>query len=238
LALLMKRINLTTVLGGFAVLFGAFWLFGCSLMPLFDFFFREEKEIGDVAFLFIMLPMMAIPGILTAYYGSRLLREKSKKNIKHTVGAFAFFGALFLGSWVGSFFGGPEKFTGQISLLFGSLCAIPCYLLVSKKLILGEGLVPTKGEFVGRRLIGLLTFQVWFVLTSLIDEFAPVEPGYSYVKETPWEFVGFFGPFLGAWVFYKLAMRFVARFVADSQVAEASSPVRSLFPLRSRRRDS
>jgi len=185
-------------------------------MPIFRFFFREEKNIGDYVFTFAILPMMAIPAVMAANYGFRLLKEKSKKNIKGTIGAFAIFGTIFFGPWISSYFGGPEGSAGQISLLFGALCVIPCYVFVSNQLILGEGLIPTKGEFIGRKIVVLLTFQVWVVFSMLIDEFAPVKQGFTHVKETPWNFVGFIGSFLFAWIFYKLAMKFVV----DSRKAQ------------------
>ena len=195
----MKKISLNTVFGIMAMLFGFWRIFECHIFPF------------DNIFSFIAALIMAIPEIFVIYYSFRLLKEKTKKNIKGTVGSIIVIGALFFSLFIQNFFSELERTGNYLSLFIATLIAIPIYVIISKILMIKEGLSPIKGEFVGRGIVTIIALQIWIISSQMVDHFAPVEKGYTHIKEEPWESVGTFGSIFIAWVFYKVAMLFIKK---------------------------
>ncbi len=153
---------------------------------------------------------MAIPGAFLAYYGWRLTRAKTTQSIKRAVAASAFFAVLYfavsLSPILQSVAPVLDKAAFDLSLLAGTVLAVPAYAFLSRNLMKREDLTPVRGNLIGRGIIAVTAVEIVMLGMRLFDIFAPVEEGHTYLKEDPWMSVGFFGPILIAWVFYKVAV--------------------------------
>ena len=57
--------------------------------------------------------------------------------------------------------------------------------------------------------------MIWFSLSELVREYAPVKAGYTHIKEEPWDTLGFIAPIIIAWAFYKIASKALTKSKVD-----------------------
>ncbi len=179
--------------------------------------------------IFAIIPI--IPAGFAVYFGYRLIKEKNKTNIKGSVGALAVLGVFFLPGFfliimpnrIGLL---DVKHFGMFYLLLATIATITAYILVSRFLMIREGLTPKpKGEFVGRGIISVIAVQIWLVGTQIANVYAiPI------MEKRPWGiisggFLGGFGPIIIAWVFHKVAMRFIKEDKAEQAVSSNPAPL-------------
>ena len=102
----------------------------------------------------------------------------------------------------------------MLSLLLTTISIITIYILISRFLMLREGLTPKpQGEFVGRGIISIIVVQIWLAGTEIAKIYEPKEPwGIIFALCA-------FGPIIIAWIFHKVAMRFIK----EEKAAQASS---------------
>lgn len=91
----MKRLSVGKMIGIAGVLFGGYGVVMALVPPLYR-FIGEKKDAFDYVFMLTIIPLMALPGIIAVYFGSRLTRTPNERNIKWTLGAGAVFLAIFL----------------------------------------------------------------------------------------------------------------------------------------------
>jgi hypothetical protein len=163
--------------------------------------------------LFI-IPMMIIPGAMALYSGIGLLKEVTKEGIKGSVGALSIFGAFWSAVYIDKFFL-PEN-SNMLSLLLAMAIIIPLYILISKRLFATEQFaVSGRDEFIGKGILTLIAWMIWLSLSEFVDEYAPIKEGYTHIKEEPWDTLGFIGPVIIAWAFYKIASKALTKPKAD-----------------------
>ncbi len=94
-------------------------------------------------------------------------------------------------------------------MLVAALLMIPLYVVLSKLLILAEGLTAIKGEFVGKGILTIIALLIWFSLARLADVVVFAREGDSYLPREPWAWglVGFILPIVIACAFYKISAR-------------------------------
>jgi hypothetical protein len=121
-----------------------------------------KENLADFLFSSIFMASLASPGGFAAYFGFRLIKEKNKQNIKVSVGTLAVFAVFFLYVLVG--WRVLSNHTGApFSLLIMTVAAVLIYIPVSRFLMIREGLTPNpKGEFVGKGIILIIAWQIWF----------------------------------------------------------------------------
>ena len=211
----MKKINLNTIFGTCALIIGCWWVIEIIIHPLLG-IFMEKIPLSDYLFSIIILPMMAIPGVFAAYFGYRLAKEENKTNIKGSVGALAIFGVLCLPPFVEPSL--PNYIASTLSFLLATAVVIPVYIFVSRFLMIQAGLKPKpKGEFVGKGILLILSWQIWDVVWRIFDAYAPIKKGSLYIKEEPWGILGFIGSIIIACLFYKVSMRFIEKDKAEPE---------------------
>jgi len=205
----MKIGNPSRIIATLAILCGCWWTFAAFVAPIWR-MFTEEVEWSDWLFAVTILPMMAIPGALAVFYGTRLLKVKSKENIKRSVGALSLLSVFLLAGGIRSLL--PDEYEGMLPVPIATLLVIPIYVALSKYAIQAsiQEAIRYK-DLIGKGILLILSFQIYFVLNEIIRKYAPTKEGYVYVKEAPWELLGFAGPLLVAWAFYKIASKFIKK---------------------------
>lgn len=205
----MKKLRLSLATGIACILLGAVWTYFTIVGPVV----RAFVEPGFWPFLLLLLlPPISVPGPLAIYNGYKLIQHVSKQSIRRAVGFGSFFACLFSVSAIAEWL--PEDVYEQgIGLFFlgTTILAILLYVWLSKILMARAGLLPEKGEFVGKGILTILTIELWVALSSLVDFYAPTKEGYQHIKESPWELLGTFGSILFAWICYKLAVKLILR---------------------------
>jgi len=208
----MKKLSLSTILGICAMLIGCWWVCGMVI----DLSRQSLMNWKWVDFTILSI-ITTIPGWFAVYFGFRLIKEKSKKNIKGTVGVLAILGVLcldvFIEWWVL-----PNHIGKPISFLLITIAAILLYIPVSRFLMVRVGLTPKpKGEFVGRGIISVIAVQIWLAGTEIAKIYEPKELwGIVFALYA-------FGPIIIAWVFHNVAMRFIKEDKAEQAEQPASS---------------
>jgi len=194
----MRGISLTRPLGIAAILLG--WLELCIyLVPLVIAHLSQEREAMGYVFDLTIVPMLVFPGVLLIVFGFRLLKERTRRNIKGTVGAFAVLAAFRLAVTIAYMTPAP-KVMCYFSSLVATLCVVPVYVLVSRFLMMKEGFIPVRGEFIGKGIVLIIAFEIGLSGFSYIDELAPIEPPLDLARLAPW---------ILAWLVYKVSTRII-----------------------------
>ncbi|MHA3774765.1 hypothetical protein ACXR0O_24855 [Verrucomicrobiota bacterium sgz303538] len=205
----MKAPRASALLGAAAMLFGGWWIWGMLVQPLVK-SLTEEKEPLDYLFLFIMMPVLSLPGIFFAYFGFRLTRETTPRNFKGTVAGFAVFAVFWLSAQLKQL--SPvqvhEKIETDLFTFVSTLVVIPLYALLTVWLMRKEGIkVNGAKSLIGRGTVLIVALQIWQLGSGLFDAYAPIKQGYTHIHEEPWEFLGFVVPIATAYLFCKFANR-------------------------------
>ncbi len=148
----------------------------------------RNNELMMVFVAIISLSILILPG-LSLLYGKRLYSTPSRKNIKGTVGGLSVIVCFFAIAGVTRLLA-PDM-EGSYTCFLVTLVTLPVYAKISKLLIvnfLGEQ--PLPGEFIGPGIIGILSFQLWSVLStftmktlesdSLLLTFGPIFVAYAF----------------------------------------------------------
>ena len=200
----MKKISLNSIIGIFSAVIGFCWIIPSLIGPLFH-LFTEQNELTDSMIALPITVLFAVPGIFTLYFGIRLIKAKTKQNIKGAVGGCAIMLALLLCGSIFEALGEFIKTVSVIPLFIFTLFVIPLYIYVSKFLMIKENLTPVKGEFIGKGIVLIISWQIWLAANQLVNYFAPVKKG-TNIKEEPWMGVGVLGSIFIAVLFYKSVM--------------------------------
>jgi hypothetical protein len=161
-----------------------------------------------MVFLFTFWCAMAIPGIFAVEFGFRLCRAITKRNIKGAVGAIA---ALAVLPALSLFPEKPNDRGVTLAFFLVTLIAILLYAGLSRLLMNKAGLIPSRGEFIGKGIVLLVSVMIWLAIANAVRKFAPGREAYDHPFENPWLWVENFGSILIAWTFYKIAMRIIVR---------------------------
>lgn len=218
----MSRSRVSTTIGIASLLAGAAW---CYLTLYLFLAMSLDNDASGIAIFFSLMfsftfVLMAIPGVIIILNGFRLTQEVNKQNIKQCVKYLSFFTLFFFSSWILAFFSEEqqEAYSG-VSLCVAILLSIPTYIYFSKALIKYEGLVPVKGEFIGKRLFLVLAWLLGLYLMSANAESTANEMGHNQITDAYWELAKFFGAILVPIAFYKIATKIFVRENADLDAA-------------------
>lgn len=202
----MKPDYTRRLIGGAAALLGLWWVWSL-VYPFVRGIFTEDRETSDFVFIFTIVPLMAIPGVLAVVFGVRLFSAMSDSSLKWVVGVFATFGAFWLSSRFSAGFPGllPERLQQTAFLFMSSLVAIPAYLFVVRLLfrhITKQDKTCT--SLLSRGVLILMAWQLWLLLTSIFDEYSPIKEGSTHIHEGPWDTLGFLVPIIVAYASYRI----------------------------------
>ena len=194
------------LLGGAAILLGLWWTLTAVFPPIRR-AWSDGFETGNIVFLLTIGPMMAIPGVLAVVYGVRLFCEMREASLKWVVGVAAVFFTFFLSSRLSAVF--PEFLSEELRrgvfLFVSSILAIVAYLLAVRLLL--RHFTQKENSFaslVSRGTLILLAWQLWMLLTNIIDEYSPIKEGYAHIHKEPWESLGFLVPVIVAYGSYRI----------------------------------
>jgi len=204
----LKAISITFAI--LALLCGVVWLWSVLVVPIIR-HWSEDPATRSYGFLFIILPMMSLPGILAVYFGVRLLNQSNEKNIRGAVGILMVLLTLRLSPLIQALFprGADEESVRGVSFLVGTVIAVMLYLVLAKWVLRVTGF-PVAGirEVISRVPLLLIAWQIWSVGSRLFAVYSPKKEGHKYVlPNEPWGLAGFLVPILAAWLFYKLSIK-------------------------------
>ena len=205
----MNATHIRKAIAGVSMLLGVGWLLISVILPIFRVAFR-----GGIHFpIFIMLPLMAIPGVIATYYGFRLYREMSESSVKMIIGDIAFIAAVsgshHLSARFHSFL--PEIIQSSLFLFLGSLVAVWAYLLITRVLlIILIGEQRRLQDLLGKGTLILLAWLLWKVLSHASHEYLPED----------WYACQLFIPLIAVYGSYKLAVHYL---ILDNRCQETLS---------------
>jgi hypothetical protein len=200
----MKKFSFTTAAGILALILGCLWVFAFLFQPLLRLFTGNIK-LSFFYYLFLML-VLSVPGIMAAYNGFKLIRQKNKKYIKGSAGALCIFGVFLASAITGSVFGIFIESKMMFFLLLAAVIILPTYILLSKFLMKREGLTPIKGEFIGRGVMQIIALLIWISGSTVIDSFKLMDQGNVVLA-----LVSGLAPLIIAVVFYDIATKIIEK---------------------------
>ena len=205
----MKKFNLNTAFGILVAFVGMIWVLFILLMSCLGFIEKATDLVGFLVSLFyiICLLVFALPGILAIYFGFRLIRQKSKKNIKRAVGALAVFGAFLFFPILNPYWEYLKEIPDLLLLLVGSFIMIPVYVAISKFLMKKEGLIPEQGEFIGKGIVGLVSWVLCLACFQLFTQNKIPDDN----LDKPWQAILSLSPIIIAFVFYRICIRIIEK---------------------------
>jgi hypothetical protein len=184
----MKPEHTRKLLGGFAALAGVCWILGVAVPPITR-IISDGSDASSIPFPLMMVPLMAIPGVLAVVFGVRLFQEMQESSLKWVVGVFSVFFAFFLSSSAEDAF--PPVLPGRVEhsayLLAASLIAVFAYLAVLRLLVryfTGED--RRFSSFLGRGALALMAWQVWILLSGIFAEYSPSRGGSAQISGELW----------------------------------------------------
>jgi hypothetical protein len=169
------------------------------------------EEETEFLLCLLLLLMMEIPGVLIAYCGFRLAKNETKDNIKGAAGALAVVMIVAVSFLAEPLVPDKIPFVDIIYFPVLFLLIVSLYVVLSRFVMIREGLTPSRGEFIGKEILVLTALGIWFTVSQLVHEFAPGRENYDSPIESPWLWIENFGSILAAWVFYRLAMRIIEK---------------------------
>jgi hypothetical protein len=205
----MKQFSLSKAVAIAVALCGFAWILMCAtgLVPVLV----GAEDASTKAVVFILTPAMVIPGIFAVKFGCRLYGATTKRDIKRAVGmlvVFGVFSALLL------FPERPNDYGLSPDLLLLTLIAILLYVSLSRLLMSQAGLVPAKGEFIGKGTVLLVSVQIYTLSSKVAEPYlsdATHEPKAGFYDSDLMFGIMTLGPLCAAIVFYKLSMRFIKK---------------------------
>ena len=208
----LLKINLkrqSHILGIMAICAGGWWFYTFRPKSLSQIFSLNSFVLKDLLTLFFFAIMM-IPGAMALYNGIGIFAEVTKRRIKASTGSLCIVVSFLTIPYITEpFF--SDRFEKDFSLLYlliMTVVIIPVYILISDKIIRSEKMeIEGMREFIGKGILTLLAWEIWLTLSELVRAFAPAKEGYKHIKEVLWNILGFIGPILIAWAFYKIASR-------------------------------
>ena len=194
-------------IGGASALLGLWWVWGV-IYPFIRPFWTGEHGADDPLSFLMVIPFMALPGILALGFGISLFRKMTVSSLKVVVGVFAFFGTMFIASSLSVNFPAiiPEEIAPSAFLLLGCAIVITAYV-AALWFILPYLAVdrPKLSSLIGRGALALMACQLWLFLSAIFREYSPKEAGYTHVPAMPWGILGVLVPIIGAYGAYRLA---------------------------------
>jgi len=208
----MCNLNLTQWVGVLCAVIGLWLIYELLVSPFFHFLFVNPQpfEPWDILRLF-MVPMLAAPGGFSLYFGSQLIRSRTRRNIKGTVACLAVLGALCLFGFIE-----PDGSRSEEEVLMMLTCFIMTFVGVGLYTVLARFLIEkeesvTLGfrDFIGRGVATVLAWEMWFLLSAAVRYFFPSGdyPFFVSLGSLPL----FIGPVLVAWLSFKLMIRILER---------------------------
>ena len=206
----MKKLRISTLAGAGIALLGFWWLIP-TLIVLVGGMFRVGARISlalDLAFLLTMGTLMTLPGACAAYFGFKLFRETSAKNIRRASGSLAFLaGFLFAVALSGSSLPLLEA-TTSISTLLATVFGILLYVVLARFLLRKEGIAITGVQgLVGRGLVFLVSIQIFLAGVEILRIYPPpwADPTQDFAGL--WVLLVILGFALLAWAAHKVALK-------------------------------
>lgn len=130
----------------------------------------------------LFLSPLLIPPSMALIYGVRLYLTPSKAAIKGAIGGLTLIGFFLLFGFTQRLF--HLEIEGNHVFLLMAVIALPVYASISKYLIVTLLVEPiVRGEFVGRRIKGLIAIQVGFAFYSIMKD--QLMNGPSWLAFTP-----------------------------------------------------
>jgi hypothetical protein len=115
-----------------------------------------------------------------------------------------------------------NKHIFMLSFLLTTILIITIYILISRFLMLREGLIlKPKGEFVGKGIISFIAVQIWLAGVEIARLYE-----HKDLVDQPWSFLLYgFGPLIIAWIFYKVSIRFIKEDKAEQSFSSNPGPL-------------
>ena len=206
----LKRLRISTLAGAGIALLGFWWLIP-TLTVLVGGMLRVGARISlalDMAFLLTMGTLMTLPGACAAYFGFKLFRETSAKNIRRASGSLAFLaGFLFAVALSGSSLPLLEA-TTSISTLLATVFGILLYVVLARLLLRKEGIAITGVQgLVGRGLVFLVSIQIFLAGADITRVYAPLREDMARDLTSLWALLGIFYSALLAWAVHRVALK-------------------------------
>ncbi len=169
----MKKHRPSKILGIFSVVLGLWWLFEVFSPLLASLLFVPDFK-WDSMYLFLFI-WMSIWGVFLLVCGIKVLKESSKDSIKATVGSICLFAFIYTSARLGSYLengidGFPPDAIRIIEAVLNFilvLTAIYLYVLLSKYVISKEGDMPVKGEFIGKKIVFVISLSLANILYEI-----------------------------------------------------------------------
>lgn len=175
--------NLRKAIAAAAVLLGLLWFMGAVVYPASQ-ILSGTKESPGIVMILTLLPLMGLPAFLLIYLGASLFREMTEESLKWVVGTLAVFGAVSISARLQLAFPAllPTRVELSLGMFLGACVAVWLYLLVVRRLlpILG-GEKKSMRSFLGRGILVLLAWLLWFFLSAWAEEYRRLADGYELV---------------------------------------------------------
>jgi hypothetical protein len=209
----MLKLSSSKWLGIGAIVVGVLWLGASAFMLTQELFTRRIRSGMDLMMtgLFMLVMLLAVFSI---HFGARVLEAPTTYRIKRASGYLVTLLAIYAAPTISSQYldGSDDHLARDGWILFLTVAAIGIHMITCRTIVRREG-IPTLGyrEFIGKTAIFLVAWQIWMLGYPLVDRYAPKDPDFPRLAETPWEFVGTLGAIFLAWGFYRIAVRYVER---------------------------
>lgn len=213
----MGKISFTNVTGILALILGCLWVFAWG-KEIFTVLFKDTD-----LFACFFFSLLSVPGIIVAYNGLKLIRQKNKKYIKGTVGTLCIFIAFLAVAVIGSLFENLIELNIMILLLIAMILILPIYIFLSKFLMKQEGLTPIKGEFISRGIIKSIAVLIWLSGSSMIDIHSNLGLKDRLSINLLIDLVSGLAPLIIAVAFYDIAMKIIEKNNAKQAVDHADT---------------
>jgi len=205
--------------GAFTCVASLVWLYFLGIQQAFEQIGRATDWVDG--FLRMSLPVaLSVPAIFLLVLSWQLMsREATRDRIKNVLGLFfgmgTFFVAFVVVLQVGIWIGRAENPIDLVLALFVSVLAVlPSYTGVARYVMRASGIVPVKGEFVGKGSYMILAFLLWSILSPM-----GIELSEDYQADTLLDLGFIFGPIIISYTLYRIAVKYWVRDTFDEQVA-------------------
>jgi hypothetical protein len=195
------------------------WIYFLGIQHAFEQLSRGQDWVDGLMRLALPLALV-IPGVFLCVLSCQLMRrEATRDRIKNTLGL-----AFGMGAFVFAFFvlwllnarseGSSSSIFLVGSLFVSVLVVLPLNAGVCRYVMRASGVVPVRGEFVGKGSYMLLAFLLWWILSPI-----GIELYDAYQMNNLLDVLFGFLPILIPYILYRLAVKYLVRDTIAEQVA-------------------
>lgn len=192
------------IIGGGAA-FGGLWWLWIVTFPLVSKLWKDDTAQLNGLFVFTVIPLMMTPGLFLVIHGVRLFRRLKESSVRWIVGVGIVFLSFSVTTQLSRLFPAllPERLLNQTLFFASNLALVPVFCFVLRFLLrhLQYG-APPMAPLLSRTTVGLLAWQLWFLLSAYWHVYEPKAEGYTGGAPFLWLQVGLFGPILVAYGLY------------------------------------